>query len=165
MPNRCASLLGHFLTVSTDYIPVYFQACMGASPIRSGVDMLATALVIAPFALICGIIIKATNKYRPANIMGWVLTIVGFGLLSLLKADSPVKNWVGFQFLVSAGTGMIVRVIHFFKQTVSDMFLQFAGTVFPVLAPLHVSLTAPALAFLAFLRTFTQVSRNFLCTI
>ncbi|KAJ3481251.1 hypothetical protein NLI96_g7790 [Meripilus lineatus] len=121
------------------YIPVYFQACKGASPIRSGVDMLATALVIAPFALICGIIIKVSNKYRPANAMGWILTIIGFGLLSLLKADSPVKTWVGYQFLVSAGTGMI-----------------FAGTIFPVLAPLPVHLTAPALAFLAFLRTFAQ---------
>lgn len=100
------------MPVGTDYIPVYFQACKGASPIRSGVDMLATALVIAPFALICGIIIKVSNKYRPANAMGWILTIIGFGLLSLLKADSPVKTWVGYQFLVSAGTGMIVRVVH-----------------------------------------------------
>ncbi len=81
---------------------------MGAPPIRSGVDMLATALVMAPFALICGMSIKILNKYRPANLVGWVLTIIGFGLLSLLKADSPTKNWVGYQFLVSAGTGVIV---------------------------------------------------------
>lgn len=72
--------------------------------------MLATAFVMAPFALICGMLIKAMNKYRPANVIGWVLTIIGFGLLSLLKADSPVRDWVGFQFLVSAGTGMIVRL-------------------------------------------------------
>ncbi|CAL1715229.1 unnamed protein product [Somion occarium] len=122
------------------YIPIYFQACLGASPIRSGVDMLATALIISPFALICGIVVKVTGKYRPVNYVGWVLMIIGFGLLSLLKADSNTGQWVGYQVLVSAGTGMI-----------------FSATVFPVLAPLPVSLTAPALAFFAFVRTFAQV--------
>ncbi|KAF8148433.1 iron permease [Crassisporium funariophilum] len=121
------------------YLPVYFQACLLASPIRSGVDMFGTALVIAPFALVCGITVQVQNKYRPANLVGWILTIIGFGLLSLLRAESNVGQWVGFQIVASAGTGMI-----------------FAGTVFPILAPLPVSRTAAALGFFAFLRAFAQ---------
>jgi len=121
------------------YLPVFFQACLGASPIRSGVDLLATALVVAPFALICGIMVQVMNKYRPANIIGWIITIIGFGLLTLLKADISTGKWVGYQFVAAAGTGMI-----------------YAGTIFPILAPLPVSRTASALAFYAFVRAFAQ---------
>ena len=70
--------------------------------------MLATALVVAPFALICGITVQVTKKYRPANIVGWILSIVGFGVLSLLKADDSVGKWVGYQLLAAMGIGFIV---------------------------------------------------------
>ncbi|KAJ7432135.1 iron permease [Mycena galericulata] len=121
------------------YLPVYFQACFDATPIRSGVDMLATALVVAPFALLAGILVQVLNRYMPSNIAGWVLTIIGFGLLSMLTADSTVGRWVGYQFVAAAGTGMI-----------------FAVTVFPILAPLSVERTAAALGFFAFCRAFAQ---------
>lgn len=94
--------------IPADYLPVFFQACLGASPIRSGVDMLATALVVAPFALVCGAMVQIMKKYRPANATGWLLTIIGFGLLTLLKATSNIGQWVGYQLVAAAGTGMIV---------------------------------------------------------
>lgn len=109
-----------FLTCYIDYLPIYFQAVLGASPIRSGVDILATALLISPFALICGIVVKVTKKYRPINYAGWVMMTVGFGLLSLLRANSDVAHWVGYQILVSAGIGIVVS--HF------DSPLQSEGT-------------------------------------
>ncbi|KAJ7723104.1 iron permease [Mycena maculata] len=121
------------------YLPVYFQACFDATPIRSGVDMLGTALVVAPFALIAGILVQVLNRYIPSNAAGWVLTTIGFGLLSMLTYDAPLGHWVGFQFVAAAGTGMI-----------------FAATVFPILAPLSVSRTAAALGFFAFCRAFAQ---------
>ncbi|OJT04410.1 hypothetical protein TRAPUB_4866 [Trametes pubescens] len=121
------------------YLPVYFQACLGASPLRSSVQTLPMALVIAPFALVCGIIVKVINKYRAVNVVGWIISIIGFGLLSLLRADSPPPQWVGFQFLMSAGTGIV-----------------YASTIFAILAPLPVSRNAAALAFYTFSRTFAQ---------
>jgi len=121
------------------YIPVFFQACLGASPIRSGVDMLATALVIAPAGLSAGIMVQVQHKYRPANYVGWMLTVVGFGILSLLRADSSVGKWVGYQIIAAVGSGMI-----------------YAASIFPVLAPLSVERTASALAFYAFVRAFAQ---------
>jgi hypothetical protein len=71
--------------------------------------MLPSALVIAPFALIAGVIVQVLRKYIPSNAIGWVLTVIGFGLLSLLEAESPKSKWVGYQLVVAAGTGMIVR--------------------------------------------------------
>ncbi len=83
---------------------------MGASAIRSSVETLPIAVVMTPFAMFCGIIIKVTQKYRPINYLGWILAIVGFGLLTLLRPDSPTAKWAGFQFITAAGTGIIVRL-------------------------------------------------------
>ncbi|KAI0363645.1 iron permease [Pilatotrama ljubarskyi] len=121
------------------YLPVYFQACMAATPIRSSINIFATALVLSPFALFCGIVIKGTNKYRPANYVGWALMVIGFGLLTLLMADASTGQWAGFQIITAAGLGII-----------------WASTVFPILAPLPVTRTASALAFYNFSRTFAQ---------
>jgi hypothetical protein len=103
--------LAQMLTSRADYLPVYFQVCLGASPIRSAIDVLPTALVIAPWAFIAGTIVQTTNKYRPVNALGWVCTIIGFGLLSMLRADSCVGKWVSFQFISSAGIGILVRPV------------------------------------------------------
>jgi len=121
------------------YLPVYFQACLNALPIRSGVDGLPNAFLVAPFAFVCGVWIKVTHHYRIPNSVGWILTIVGFGLLSLLKGNSTTGQWVGYQILVSIGTGLI-----------------FGGPLFPILAPLPISSSAYAVAFFQFLRTFAN---------
>ena len=89
---------------------MFFQACMGASAIRSSVDMLPISVVMTPFAMFCGIMIKVTQKYRPINYLGWTLSIVGFGLLSILNPESSTAKWVGFEFITAAGTGIIVRL-------------------------------------------------------
>lgn len=91
-----------------DYMPVFFQACKGASPVRSSVETLPIALVMAPFAMFSGIVIKVTRTYRPVNLLGWILSIVGFVVLTLLRPDSSTAQWVGFQFLMSTGNGIIV---------------------------------------------------------
>ncbi|KAI0686124.1 iron permease [Earliella scabrosa] len=121
------------------YMPVFFQACKGASPVRSSVETLPIALVMAPFAMFSGIVIKVTRTYRPVNLLGWILSIVGFVVLTLLRPDSSTAQWVGFQFLMSTGNGII-----------------YASTIFPILAPLPVTRNAAALAFFAFSRTFAQ---------
>ncbi|KAL7284393.1 hypothetical protein ACG7TL_001683 [Trametes sanguinea] len=129
------------------YLPVFFQACMGASPLRSAVDALPTSLIIAPFALVCGIVVQVTKRYRLIQYIGWILIIVGFGLMTLLAPHSTVAQWVGYQVVVNVGIGLI-----------------YSGTVFPVLAPLPVSRTAAALAFYAFTRSFAQTWGITICS-
>ena len=94
-----------------DYMPVFFQACKGASPVRSSIDTFPIAFVLSPFALISGILIKVVQKYRLMNLAGWIVSIVGFGVLSLLRPDSGLGETVGFQFLMAAGVGIVVRFV------------------------------------------------------
>ncbi|KAH8829805.1 major facilitator superfamily domain-containing protein [Flagelloscypha sp. PMI_526] len=121
------------------YLPVYFQAVLGATPIGSGVDILPTALLIAPMALAGGIYTTIFQRYREVNYLGWITSVVGFGVLSLMRADSSTGQWIGYQFIVSIGIGLL-----------------FAGTVFPALAPLPIERAAASLAFLTFMRAFAQ---------
>ncbi|CAK5262653.1 unnamed protein product [Mycena citricolor] len=121
------------------YLPVFFQACFGASPIRSAVDFLPGALLTAPFALIAGLVITVAKRYREVNWAGWVFMIVGFGLTSTLKATASTGQWVGFQAIAAIGIGLI-----------------FSGPVFPILAPLHPDRAGSALALFGFTRAFFQ---------
>ncbi|KAF7343337.1 MFS domain-containing protein [Mycena venus] len=121
------------------YLPVYFQACFGASPIRSAVDFLPGALLTAPFAFVAGISVRVLKKYRIVNWAGWAVAIVGFGLLSTLKEDSPISKWAGYQVVGAIGVGMI-----------------FTAPIFPLLAPLPNTRAASALALFSFTRSFFQ---------
>lgn len=82
---------------------------MASGPVRTSVQLFATALVVSPFAIIGGVLIQALKKYRPANILAWITLAVGTGLLSLLRADSSTAQWVGYQLPASAGQGFLVR--------------------------------------------------------
>ncbi|KAJ7929144.1 iron permease [Mycena leptocephala] len=121
------------------YLPVFFQACFGASPIRSAVDFLPGALITAPFAFVAGAVVTIVKKYRVVNITGWAITIIGFGLFSTVREDSSVGKWVGYQVVTAIGTGML-----------------FSAPVFPLLAPLPNNRAASALALFSFTRAFFQ---------
>ena len=96
---------------NTDYLPVYFQATLGAGPLGSAVKMLPSSLIIAPFALVSNLSIHVLQKYRPTILAGWALLMIGFGVLSLLKAGDPMSKWVGYQIIAAMGTGILVSDI------------------------------------------------------
>ncbi|KAJ6515486.1 iron permease [Mycena sanguinolenta] len=124
---------------STYYVPVYFQACFGASPLRSAVDFLPGALITAPCALSAGAAVTIIQKYRSVNVVGWGVTIVGFGLFSTLREDSTVGQWVGYLVIIAIGTGIL-----------------YSAPVFPLLAPLPINRAASGLALFTFTRSFFQ---------
>ncbi|KAM5536101.1 hypothetical protein V8D89_010200 [Ganoderma adspersum] len=121
------------------YLPVYFQACLGSTPLRSSVQILPTTLTISPFAFGAGAGIQFSGKYRWASVLAWSLLLIGFGLFSTLDTRSSTGDWAGYQVVTAAGIGLL-----------------FTGTIFPTLAPLPVSRTAAALAFFSFARMFAQ---------
>ncbi|GJE91675.1 MFS general substrate transporter [Phanerochaete sordida] len=146
--SNCTSLSGYIQTfiapvqslAAIYFIPIYFQACRDASPIRSGVEMFGYGLTVGPFLILTGISISITKRYRVQLWLAWVLVMVGMGLCSTVSADSPLAHAIGYWVLPGIGTGII-----------------YAGTYFPVLAPLPVSENAHALAFFAFCRSFAGV--------
>ena len=107
---------------------------------RSGVDILACAMTLGPMLVVTGVTIAVSKRYRPQLWVGWGLLVLAMGLFSIVKADTPLRNSIGFSVLLGIGAGII-----------------YAATYFPVLAPLPVSQNANALAFFAFCRSFSGV--------
>jgi hypothetical protein len=99
-------------------MPTYYQACKGASPIRAGVDVLVSALLIAPVGIVSGLSVKRTQRYRPQLWIGWVLAVLGMALLSTNSEDTSRSRSIGLLVIPSIGLGIMM-----------------ATTYFPVLAP------------------------------
>ncbi|GKT91160.1 MFS drug transporter [Colletotrichum tofieldiae] len=85
------------------FLPLYFQTVLGASPIRSGVWLLATALPLAVCTIGVGVMIKKTGRYNEIIRVSTALTSIAFGLLVTLP---PRRDWprlVLFQILGALG--------------------------------------------------------------
>ena len=64
-----------------------------------------------PFAITAGTVMAKTGIYRPMHFIGGAMMAVGFGLFSIMNADSPKVEWVFFQLIAAAGVGFSVSTI------------------------------------------------------
>ena len=119
---------------------MYFQGCKDAGPIASGVDGFGLSFSISPTCIITGLTVQKSGKYRPQMWLAWCLMILGTGLLSKLGADGSRGQAFGFEVLAGVGIGIV-----------------YVAAYFPVLAPIPITKSTPALAFYTFLRNFAQV--------
>ena len=89
-----------------DFIPIYYQACKGATPLTSGVQTLGLA-AIAPAAVVGGAVVGISQKYRPPLWAGWCFTMVGFGLLTTITVDDSSARMIGFRIIAGCGIGYL----------------------------------------------------------
>ena len=59
------------------FLPVYFQAVLGSSSARAGVQLLPTVLMSVPIGIVAGVIISKTGRYRPLHFVGFALMTIG----------------------------------------------------------------------------------------
>jgi hypothetical protein len=72
------------------FLPVYFQAVLGSSPNRAGVQLLPTVTGIVPFAAVGAAYIEKVGKYRPVHLVGMALMAIGTGTFALLDENASV---------------------------------------------------------------------------
>ncbi len=87
------------------YLPLYFQAVMGANPLDSGLYILPYTLAVAITSATSGMFIRKTGKYLPAIIFGFVFMTLGYGLFSDLGATPNWAKIVLFQIIAAIGVG------------------------------------------------------------
>ena len=91
---------------SLDYLPVYFQACKGASPIRSSVEMLYF-FVVGPCVIMGGVSVAVLKRYRPQLWTGWAIAVTGAGLYTMVSADTALSVAIGLQVITGASIGSL----------------------------------------------------------
>ncbi|KAJ5970423.1 Major facilitator superfamily domain general substrate transporter [Penicillium vulpinum] len=122
------------------FIPVYFQAILGSSAARAGVQMLPITLVAIPGAVIAVIILSKFGKYKALHLAGFIILTLGIGLFANLDRYSSDAEWIIYQIIGALGSGMILN------------------TLLPAFqAPLAESDQAAATATWAFMRSFGNV--------
>jgi hypothetical protein len=89
------------------YLPLYYEAVKGFTPILSGVALFPQTFTVAPAAMAVGAAIAITGKYQWAIWAGWFLTTFGMGLLIMLKTETPTVSWIFLNLVGGVGTGML----------------------------------------------------------
>lgn len=108
--SNCASLLaclfhGFVFIGGSYYLPLYFQAVVGAKPLLSGVYLLPYALTLALAAAVAGVIIRKTGRYLESIWAGMVVMTLGFGLFIDLNATSSWAKIILYQIVAGIGVG------------------------------------------------------------
>ncbi|XP_014553264.1 hypothetical protein COCVIDRAFT_108168 [Bipolaris victoriae FI3] len=95
-----------FVFISGNYfLPLYFQAVLGATPILSGVYLLPQAVSLSILSAITGIFIKKTGQYLPMIWLGMFMMTLGFGLFIDLNVNSSWAKIIIYQIIAGIGIG------------------------------------------------------------
>ena len=95
---------GFVFIAGSYFLPLYFQAVLGASPILSGVYLFPFVISLSLASVVVGIFIKKTGQYLPPILFGVSCMTLGFGLF----IDLPNGRTWGkiFSYEVVAGIGV-----------------------------------------------------------
>ncbi|KAL6857588.1 hypothetical protein ACO1O0_005029 [Amphichorda felina] len=110
------------------FLPVYFQAVLGSSPARSGVQLLPAIAIAVPFAIVAVLLLAKFGKYKPLHFFGFALNTIGLGLFALLDEHSSMAEWVIFQIIAAGGSGFVLNTLLPACQTPLDEKDQAAAT-------------------------------------
>ncbi|KAM0787384.1 hypothetical protein ACM66B_003469 [Microbotryomycetes sp. NB124-2] len=88
------------------FVPIYFQAILGFSPLKSGVATLALILPNMTAGMIGGYAVTATGWFHPPMLVGTVFTAIGAGLFATMNEATSQGRWIGYQIVASTGMGV-----------------------------------------------------------
>lgn len=101
-----AVFIQSFVFISASYyLPLYFQAARGASPILSGVYLLPTSVSLSITSMFVGIAIRKTGKYWIFIFSGMFLMTLGYGLFIDLDRYSSWAKIIIYQIIGGIGVG------------------------------------------------------------
>jgi hypothetical protein len=102
------------------YLPLYFLTVKEYSPIMSGVALFPQTFTVAPCAVLAGILITKTGKYRLLIWIGWLLSIFGMAIACYIKADTSVPAWVFILLVGGFGLGILFPSLGFAIQASAE---------------------------------------------
>lgn len=125
------------------WLPEWFQAIKGVSPVNSGIRLLPTMVAQIISSLVSGALITVFGYFNPWLLTGTALMSIGSGLIATFDLDTASSKWIGYQVIYGLGAGMFQTVPLIAIQAVLDAartpvgiatvsFFQFFGSAFYV---------------------------------
>lgn len=90
------------------WIPEWFQAVKGNSPVQSGVHLLPSMLAQTVSAIISGAGITMLGYYNPWVIAGPALMSIACGLFTTWDVNTGSAYWIGYQVIYGLGAGIFI---------------------------------------------------------
>ena len=87
------------------YIPIWFQAIKGDSPVNSGIHNIPMVLSLVLMSMVAGILTAKIGYYTPFVILSSIFMAIGAGLLSTFTVHTNISNWIGYQIIFGFGVG------------------------------------------------------------
>lgn len=111
--TTAAILIGAFIQsliffVASYYVPLYFQI-LGSSATMAGIRQLPFTLGSIVLAIVTGIIVSKTGRYRPVIWIGYLISTVGVGLLVLLEENTSHAKQEIFLLIAGIGLGALLQ--------------------------------------------------------
>ncbi|KAJ9479169.1 putative Vacuolar basic amino acid transporter 5 (putative) [Pseudozyma hubeiensis] len=143
--TACSAFLMTFLHGIATYgaiyaLPIYFQSIKDQKPLKSAVSTFPSTAPTAPFAIVAGIIMAITGKYKDLTFIGWAFTAGGFGWMTRFQTGTSEWELVVAQIVAGVGIGIL-----------------FAITLPPIQASLPIEELETATATYAFCRSFGAI--------
>ncbi|KAJ5097793.1 hypothetical protein N7456_008514 [Penicillium angulare] len=115
-----STLQGLILWCTLYYLPLYYEAVKGFSPILTGVAIFPETFTVAPSAMVVGILITITGHYRWAIWLGWVVSTVGLGIMCLIKVQTSTYGWILLNVVPGLGLGILFPSLGYAVQASAD---------------------------------------------
>ncbi|KAK4233250.1 major facilitator superfamily domain-containing protein [Achaetomium macrosporum] len=88
------------------FLPIYFQAVRGASPMMSGVYILPGIISQLLMTGIGGRLLQWTGYVIPYVMLSGICSSISSGLISTFTPTTSTSKWIGYQILNGAGRGL-----------------------------------------------------------
>ncbi|KAL2164961.1 hypothetical protein VTH06DRAFT_257 [Thermothelomyces fergusii] len=92
------------------FLPFWFQAIHGDSPVTSAVHMLPSIISNVVALIAFGSLVRKFHYIPPWAITGCALASVGSGLLSTFTPETSTGRWIGYQIVTTVGRGLAFQV-------------------------------------------------------
>ncbi|OBT64516.1 hypothetical protein VE03_05289 [Pseudogymnoascus sp. 23342-1-I1] len=99
------------------YLPLYYEGVKGFNTTITGVAIFPETFTVAPAAVITGIMIGKTGSFRWAVWSGWLIAILGLGILYLLDVNTTTVQWIFLNLVGGVGTGFLFPALQFSIQS------------------------------------------------
>lgn len=99
------------LLCASYYLPIYFQAVRGASPLMSGVYLLPNILGQVLGAVLSGYLVERTGYVIPYSLFSTSVTATATGLYALFTPSTSTGMWVGIQLLAGVARGSGLQMV------------------------------------------------------
>ncbi|KAK6220302.1 hypothetical protein QIS74_05804 [Colletotrichum tabaci] len=94
------------IVLQSYYWPMYFQSVRNTNARDSGINLLPSIVSNSLGTFCAGWISSKTGHYVPLMWIGAPVLATGGGLYQLIRANSPMGEWIGFQILSGLGYGI-----------------------------------------------------------